>query len=436
MALLRYYPEMDLIALAVPFFLLALLLELIVDRIRGSGYFRANDAINSLSAGTLSTTGGYFTGFIGLFFWGYVLENFSIFDMPLVWFNESPSGIVLWVVAALAWDLSYYWFHRFSHEISVFWAAHAVHHQSEDYNLSTALRQTSTDFLFSWIFYVPLFLIGFPLEVLLTVKAVNLIYQFWVHTQFVRRMGVLDYVLVTPSNHRVHHAQNECYIDKNYGGMLILWDRIFGTFQDELDDEPVVFGVRKPLANWNPFWANLQVYDYLWFDAVHAKRWRDKAGIWFRRTGWRPADVAERYPKSRVDLATFEKFDPVIAVPVRRYVLAQFMVAIAGVLLIADLYAKSGSSAVILPCLVLWVQLYTMGLLNEGRAYATQLEAIRLLLVVPVATGLMMSTSVIQGDTEPVWAVAGGYVSVSLSILLLARNRARRTSILLIKTNK
>jgi len=295
---------MDLIALAVPFFLLALLLELIVDRVRSRGFFRANDAINSLSAGTLSTTGGYFTGFIGLFFWGYALENFSMIDMSLAWFDASPSGIALWIVAALAWDFSYYWFHRFSHEISIFWAAHAVHHQSEDYNLSTALRQTSTDFLFSWIFYVPLFLIGFPLEVLLTVKAVNLIYQFWVHTQFVRRLGALDYVLVTPSNHRVHHAQNERYIDKNYGGMLILWDRMFGTFQDELDDDPVVFGVRKPLANWNPFWANLQVYDYLWFDAVHAKRWRDKLGIWFQPTGWRPADVAERYPKSPVDLST------------------------------------------------------------------------------------------------------------------------------------
>ena len=208
--------------------------------------------------------------------------------------------------------------------------------------------------------------------------------------------------------------------------MLILWDRIFGTFQDELDDEPVVFGVRKPLANWNPFWANLQVYDYLWFDAVHAKRWRDKLGIWFRPTGWRPADVAERYPKSRVDLATFEKFDPVVAVPVRRYVLAQFMVAIAGVLLIADLYAKSGSSAVILPCLVLWVQLYTMGLLNEGRVYAARLEAIRLLLVVPVGAGLMTVMSIIQGNTEQVWAVVGGYVSVSLFFLLFAKSRAKK----------
>ena len=414
---------MDLIALAVPFFLLALLLELIVDRVRSSGYFRANDAINSLSAGTLSTTGGYFTGFIGLFFWGYVLQNFSIVDMPLAWFDSSPRGIGLWIVAALAWDLSYYWFHRFSHEISLFWAAHAVHHQSEDYNLSTALRQTSTDFLFSWIFYVPLFLIGFPLEILLTVKAVNLIYQFWVHTQLVRRLGVLDFILVTPSNHRVHHGQNERYIDKNYGGILILWDRIFGTFQNELDDDPVVFGVRKPLANWNPFWANLQVYNYLWFDAVHTKRWRDKLGIWFRRTGWRPADVAERYPTSSADLAIFQKFDPPVPVVVSRYVLAQFMVAIVGVLLIGDLYAKSGAKAVLLPCLVLWAQLYTMGLLNESRRYAARLEALRLILLVPLAMALLMATSVGEVDHTVLWTVAGGYIAVSLLGLLFVCQR-------------
>ena len=285
---------MDLIALAVPFFLLSLLIELAIDRLLGTRFFRTNDAVNSLSAGILSTTIGYFTRLLPLVAWGYVLEHLALVDMPITWFDASPRGIALWVVAALAWDFCYYWFHRFSHEVSILWAAHAVHHQSEDYNLSTALRQTSTGFLFGWIFYLPLFLIGFPLQVLIMVNAVNLIYQFWVHTQHVRRMGVLDRILVTPSNHRVHHAQNERYIDKNYGGMLILWDRLFGTFEEERDDEPVVFGVRKPLANWNPFWANLQVYDYLLFDALRARRWRDRLGIWFRRTGWRPADVEAR----------------------------------------------------------------------------------------------------------------------------------------------
>jgi sterol desaturase/sphingolipid hydroxylase (fatty acid hydroxylase superfamily) len=417
---------MDLIALAVPFFLLALLLELIVDRLRGSGLYRANDAINSLSAGTLSTTFGYFTKFLQFLAWGFILQNFALIDMPLSWFDASPRGIGLWVIAALAWDFCYYWFHRFSHEISVLWAAHAVHHQSEDYNLSTALRQTSTGFLFGWIFYTPLFVIGFPLEVLVTVNAVNLIYQFWVHTQVVRRMGVLDRIFVTPSNHRVHHAQNERYIDKNYGGMLILWDRMFGTFEDEADEEPVIFGVRKPLASWNPFWANLQVYDYLLFDARHTRRWRDKIGVWFRRTGWRPADVAERYPKKREDLSAFEKFDPVIAAPLQRYVLAQFGVAILATLGIGVLYADSGAAGIVVPCAMLWVLLYTLGIINEGRPYAVRAELLRLLVVLPAGTLVMAATH--PGDmTATATLATAGYVLVSVAALQFANGSSRKT---------
>jgi len=405
---------MDLIALAVPFFLLAILIELGVDRARGSHLFRANDAINSLSIGILSTTLAYFTRLLPLFVWGIVLERFALVEMPVSWFDASPRGIALWAVAALAWDFCYYWFHRFSHEISILWAAHAVHHQSEDYNLSTALRQTSSGFLFGWIFYLPLFLIGFPLEVLLTVNAVNLIYQFWVHTQVVRRLGPLDFILVTPSNHRVHHAQNERYIDKNYGGMLILWDRLFGTFEDEREDEPVVFGVRKPLANWNPFWANLQVYDYLWFDAVRTRRWQDKLGVWFRRTGWRPADVVAEYPKSRSDPGSFVKFDPVIPRRMRYYVLAQFAVALAATLIIARLFATTGAQSILLPCVLLWAQLYTLGILNEGRPRAARLEALRLLLVVPLGLALTPLTADFSPPNTAYWGLAAAYVIASL----------------------
>ncbi|MDH3490935.1 MAG: sterol desaturase family protein [Gammaproteobacteria bacterium] len=399
---------MDLIAIAVPFFMLALVVELIIDWRKGSGLYRSNDAINSLSAGILSTTIGYFTKFLPLIAWGFVLRNFALIDMKPEWFDLSPSGLLLWVTAALAWDFCYYWFHRFSHEISVLWAAHAVHHQSEDYNLSTALRQTSTGFLFGWIFYTPLFLIGFPLAVLITVNAINLIYQFWVHTQMVRRLGVLDRILVTPSNHRVHHAQNERYIDKNYGGMLILWDRLFGTFEDENDDEPVVFGVRKPLANLNPFWANLQVYDYLLFDARQTSRWRDKVAVWFRRTGWRPADVEARYPKQQTDFSRFQKFDPQTAPQQRHYVMAQFIIGIAGALLIAEWYAREGAGAVLIPCILLWLQLYTLGLLNEGRSSARRLEWLRLLVGVPVLY-LLLSAS-----ADGVLQQAGGWIVVAV----------------------
>jgi hypothetical protein len=237
-----------------------------------------------------------------------------------------------------------------------------------------------------------LFLIGFPAEVIVTVGAANLIYQFWVHTQHINRLGVLDRILVTPSNHRVHHAQNQRYIDKNYGGIFILWDRLFGTFAEESDDEPVIFGVRKPLANWNPFWANLQVYNYLLFDARHTRRWQDKIAVWFRRTGWRPADVEAQFPKPAVNLENFEKFDPKISTTRRRYVIAQFIVVLALALFIAEVFAKNGALAILVPCLLLWSILYTLGLLNEGRPYAVRFELLRLVVVVPIGIYAMGET--------------------------------------------
>ena len=402
---------MDLIALAVPFFLLLLLIELLVDRLKKTGYYRSNDAINSLSAGVLSTTTGYFTKFLQWMIWGFVLSNFALFDMQRSWFDSSPQGISLWILAAVAWDFCYYWNHRLGHEMSILWAAHAVHHQSEDYNLSTALRQSSSSFLFGWIFYVPLFLLGFPVDVLITVGAINLIYQFWVHTQHIGRMGLLDRILVTPSNHRVHHAQNERYIDKNYGGIFILWDRLFGSFAEEDADEPVIFGVRKPLANWNPLWANFQVYNYLLFDAINTRRWQDKIGIWFRRTGWRPADVNARFPKRHTDLEKFRKFNPQLSMARRRYVMAQFFVAVLVALFIAEVFAANGARVVLVPCLLLWSQLYTLGLLNEDRLSAVRFEYLRLLVVVPI--GFLALDSAIVTMTPAVWSIIASYVLVS-----------------------
>ena len=408
--------------MAVPFFLLAIIIELFVNWRRQAGVYRSNDAINSISAGILDTTTGYFTKFLPLIGWGFVMQNFTLVDMPLSWFDASPRGIALWVTAAVAWDFCYYWFHRFSHEISILWAAHAVHHQSEEYNLSTALRQTSTSFLFGWIFYLPLFAIGFPLEVLLTVNAVNLIYQFWVHTRLIGRLGPLESVLMTPSHHRVHHAQNERYIDKNYGGMFIVWDRLFGTYEPESDEEPVVFGVRKPLASWNPFWANFQVYDYLLFDARHTRRWRDKIGIWFRRTGWRPADVAARYPKRNEDLASFRKFDPPVSPGIRHYTVVQFVVAIAAILWIGEIYMEEGLRAVVVPCVGLWALLFSLGLLNEGRSRSRTFERVRLLVLVPAMLAALHWTG--DAVSIPAWVAAGMYIAGSVAWLQMAHGES------------
>jgi len=415
---------MDLIAVAIPFFLLALLLELAVDRTRGTGYYRANDAVNSLSAGTLSTTFGYFTRLLPALIWGYVLQHFALFDIDAGVFDLSARGLLFWAIAMVAFDFCYYWAHRMGHEISILWAAHAVHHQSEDYNLSTALRQTSTGFLFTWIFYLPLFILGLPFEIFVTVNALNLIYQFWVHTQLVGKLGWLDRVLVTPSNHRVHHAQNEIYIDRNYGGIFVLWDRMFGTFQEELDEEPVVFGVRKPLASWNPFWANLQVYGYLWFDASRTARWRDKLGIWFRRTGWRPDDVEAGFPRRATPTSGFVKFDPELPAERRRYIVSQFVISAVGILWIGTVFARAGALAVLLPCCLLWVTLFALGLISENRPRAQHFEWLRLFVLMPLGLAGLIRLGLVDGGVVT-WIAAAAY---SLgSAIFLAAGGSRRT---------
>ncbi|MEM9333980.1 MAG: sterol desaturase family protein [Pseudomonadota bacterium] len=399
---------MDLLAIAVPFLLALMLIELAADRLLSRGLYRVNDAVNSLSTGVINVTTGYFTKVVGFVIWGFVLQHLAIFSIPLDAFAISPSGLAWWALAIIAWDFCYYWSHRFGHEISVFWAGHAVHHQSEDYNLSTALRQPSTGFLLNWVFYLPLFLVGFPLEILVTVNAINLIYQFWVHTQFITRLGILEWFLVTPSNHRVHHAQNERYIDRNYGGMFIVWDRLFGSFQDELDDEIPVYGVRRPLHSWDPFWANLKVYADLAFDSLHTRAWRDKLRVWFARTGWRPEDVKSRYPAAHSDLRRFEKYDPPLSSGLKAYVALQCAAVIAGTLWVGLVYVDGGLSAIVWPCMAIWASLYVIGWMNQGRRLSGFLEALRLL-----GIGAFAASTAAQP------MVLGGYVVISLFGLFL-----------------
>ena len=362
---------MDYVLYAVPFFFLLIGLELLADRWRGMHTYRLADALNSLSAGVLSQATGLLTKVLGLLTYAFAWEHLALFDL-------SDSSLWVWLFAFVLYDFCYYWNHRLGHERNVLWAAHAVHHQSEDYNLSTALRQTSTGFIFGWIFYLPMAVLGVPPLVFLTVAALNLLYQFWVHTRHIPKLGWFEWLFITPSNHRVHHAQNPVYMDRNYGGVFIVWDRIFGTFQEELDAEPVIFGVTVPLASWNPLWANLQVYAGLWNDARRASSWWDKLRIWFMPTGWRPADVAARYPQAKADLSQFRKFEVPLARAAQLYALLQFICyLLAGVWLLARGDALS-TGAVLLACLWTALGLCSIGMWLENRRQAWQLEFLRL----------------------------------------------------------
>ena len=294
---------MDYVPYAVPFFLLAILVELSYGWLKNNNTYRANDALSSMFMGALrSTSSALKIGLGGAVF--LFVETY--FSLP----RWDSSSILTWVVAFIAYDFFYYWFHRISHERQIFWASHVAHHQSEDYNLSTALRQTGTGFFLTWVFYIPLFIIGVPSYVFVSVASINLIYQFWVHTEHVPKLGWFELFFVSPSNHRVHHAQNEEYIDKNYGGVFIIWDRLFGTFKEEEDKVTCIYGIRGPLKTFNPVWANFHIYVKMLKEIFHTKNLKDKFYVLVAPTRWIPNDSEHLSPKTNFDVQNFEKYNP------------------------------------------------------------------------------------------------------------------------------
>ena len=293
----------QIIVLATPVFLALIGVELAVERARGRAGYRLNDALSSIGLGVMSQVAGVFTAVLTLGIYVAVHERFAVWQL-------SPTSPWTWFIALVAYDFLYYWHHRAGHRVALFWAAHVVHHQSEDYNLSTALRQTSSGWLVGWIFYLPMAIAGFPPLVFAVVALIDLLYQFWVHTEQVGRLGWFDRWFCAPSNHRVHHAVNDVYLDRNYGGVLLVWDRLFGTYAEEDPSVPCVYGTRAPLRSWNPVRANLQVYAELARDSWRTTGRLDKLRVWLEPPGWRPADVAARWPKAPFAVEAFERFDP------------------------------------------------------------------------------------------------------------------------------
>jgi alkylglycerol monooxygenase len=349
----------QIIVLATPVFLIMIAAEWWIGRRRGRDTYRLGDALSSIGLGMLSQVSGVFTKLwtVGIYTW--VFQHVSLTTLPAdAWW--------VWLGALVAYDFCYYWLHRAGHRVAVLWAAHVVHHQSEDYNLSTALRQTSSGWLFGWVFYLPLAVAGVPPLVFGTVALIDLLYQFWVHTQQVGRLGWFDRWFCSPSNHRVHHAVNDRCLDRNYGGILIVWDRIFGSFADEDDAEPVVYGTRAPLRSFNPLWANLEVYAALLKDAWHARSWADKLRVWLKPPGWRPADVAARFPKPPFDLSRVRRFDPPSTPATRRAAAALWLAALsftAGFLWTAHLLS---GPVLVGGALLVWALLALSGALLQG----------------------------------------------------------------------
>ena len=359
-----------LITYAIPFFMILVGIEFVYGLIKRENNYRINDALASMSLGLISR----FIPLLGLGF-QYVVYTYVAEEFNLSLLNSTETWV--WVTAFFMYDLCYYWMHRLHHEIKVFWATHVVHHHGEEFNLSTAMRQTSTGFLWKWIFFLPMFLVGIPPNVFVTVAGINLIYQFWVHTEHIGRLGVLEYIFITTSNHRIHHAQNDDYLDANYGGVFIIWDRIFGTYIDERDDLKPVYGTVKPLKTFNPLWANIEVFYQMILDSYRTKKFKDKIRVWFSPPAWRPDDVKEKYPVQKNDLDNFEKYDPEITTMEKVFAFFQFsMINGFTILMLFNVdkftYQEMAGVAILVSTLAI-----SNALLLDGKSYANNIEVMR-----------------------------------------------------------
>ena len=268
----------DPVSLAIPAFVLLVLAEMLVARARDRRRYEPRDTLTSLMLGLGSTVAGLLTGAFVLALAFQVAEHAPI---HIGWLWRA------WPLCFILDDLAYYWFHRTAHRVRWFWASHVIHHSSQHYNLSTALRQTWTGFIsLGFIFRLPLFLIGFEPAMVFFCAGLNLVYQFWIHTEVVGRMPRwFEAVMNTPSHHRVHHGVNPRYLDANYAGVFIVWDRMFGTYVREVDEEPVRYGLVKQLGSFNILWAAFHEWIGIARDVWHAP-WRAKLGYIVMPPGW------------------------------------------------------------------------------------------------------------------------------------------------------
>jgi len=394
---------MNYVLFAVPYFILAMGIEYVYGAIVKKQTYRLSDTVNSLQLGTLSRLMDVLHLGFGALVAGALVRWMGVpqWSMASAW---------QWIGAFIAYDICYYWKHRYGHEWRILWASHIAHHQSEEFNLSTALRQTGTDYI-GFVFFIPLFLVGVPAAAVLTVGSLNLIYQFWVHTEHVRRIGPLEWILVTPSNHRVHHARNPEYLDKNYGGVFILWDRLFGTFKDERADTPCVYGITTGLHSWNPLWANV----HFWLDtgriSWRTKQWGDKFKIWFKAPAWVPSDMTPQKTDWRQP-----KFDPPTSAFTRGYIFLQLWIITFASLWLLDAEKNLPRSLVLVAFIWLLCSFYAQGAWLGGRPRAATMEWLRIGSALLLAAALR---TLWQSLPESYGLALGGYALLSAAAVAM-----------------
>lgn len=373
------------IALAIPVFFALIGVEWLISRWQHREVYRLNDSISDLHTGILQQTLGVFTKTIVFGVYVLLYETVKLVEIPGAWWA--------WVACFLLVDHQYYWFHRISHESNLPWGAHIVHHSSEEFNLAVALRQGAFQPLFSWVFYLPLAWLGFGPLMFLACSSFNTLYQFWIHTRLIDRLGPIEWVFNTPSHHRVHHGCDDKYLDKNYAGTLIIWDRLYGSFQPE-EEEPT-YGITKPLASWNPLWANVHYYSDLARLARQAPNWRERLKVWLKPPAWKP-DWAPEGPGARPEVSPLShgdqgKYDVRAPKGLVSYILVQFVVTT--LLTVGLLFAGAQMPVwqqVAVGVLIAW-SCGNLGGMFEARSWVLLSELARLASVALLAVGLSRS---------------------------------------------
>ncbi len=360
------------VIVAIPMYFTLMAVELVYESITRRRTYHLADAVTNINTGVLQQlTYTSITLFkIGIYIWVY--EHFAFFQLP-------QNGWTL-ALAMIMWDFCFYWEHRMAHEISLFWGGHVVHHQSENFNLSVALRQTSTGFIWGFPFYLPMALIGIhPMQFVL-VGGLNLLYQFWIHTEHIDKLPRwFEFIFNTPSHHRVHHARDPKYLDKNYGGIFIIWDRLFGTFKEE--EERPHYGITKPLRSFNPLYANFAHYIDLARWASRALSVGDALRILFKHPGWLPDYLGgpQKPPEVGPD---YQKYDVQVAREINWYVLFQFLSALAiNSFYFFNYQAFSGPTKLSFALWIIGTTLMFAFLFEQHRPWLALLEVARIITV-------------------------------------------------------
>lgn len=373
--------DINPVILSIPIYFGLILIEWTYDLIKGKGIYRLADAYANISAGIFEQITGVFVKIFTIGLYMIIFDNFRITEIPTTW----PYLILMW----LAVDFSYYWAHRWSHEINLFWMGHVVHHQSEDYNFSVALRQGALQKIFtSWVF-LPMAVMGFDPTWFVIIGALNTVYQFWIHTEQINRMGWFGIVFNTPSHHRVHHGRNPKYIDKNHAGSLIIWDKMFGTFQKE--EETPTYGITKPTNHWNPVSAHIQPIEDMIHDMSEVKGLKNKFYLMIKPPGWFPKENGGmRFPQD-VNKEEYHKFDIKVNKSLQAYLLIHSLFLLAGTSYFLFNYEDQTLTINLIWASGLIYSIISYGLLFEAKKYAWIIEELRLIALF-VASGLLVTS--------------------------------------------